>query len=229
MDEIIWQYEHGGFGNWMKSRDAAIDSIMALQSEVELAKTATPPGAEVVPEGTLELLGKICARFREIEYQHELNHPHIGDGILYEMLEDLSNTLTDPRAHRTRGRVPAYVQGGKGPRMSTYNNLGVKGAIVVLESILERYDAPLPKTVEGVQEVFRVIKRDCQCALNFCKAEAANHIADAGKMVKVGDFTLSNDPPIEGKIWINRESGEGGSFGLAKFEAHIEAFYQEHF
>lgn len=36
MDEIIWQYEHGGFGNWMKSRDAAIDSIMALQSEVAL-------------------------------------------------------------------------------------------------------------------------------------------------------------------------------------------------
>lgn len=67
--------------------------------------------------------------------------------------------------------------------MSTYDNLGVKGAIVVLESILERYKASLPQTVEDVQDVFRVIKRDCQCALNFCKAEAANHIADAGKMV----------------------------------------------
>lgn len=35
MDEIIWQYEHGGFGNWIKSRDAVLDAIMALQSEVE--------------------------------------------------------------------------------------------------------------------------------------------------------------------------------------------------
>lgn len=56
-------------------------------------RRATTPGTEAVPKGTLELLGKICARFREIEYQRELNQPHIGDGILYEMLEDLNSIL----------------------------------------------------------------------------------------------------------------------------------------
>lgn len=90
--------------------------IITTEEEAkEMMARATPPGAEAVPEGTVELLGKICTRFREIEYQHELNHPHIGDGILYEMLEDLSNTLTDPVRIVPEAEYQRMRKAAKGP------------------------------------------------------------------------------------------------------------------
>lgn len=51
--------------------------------------------------------------------------------------------------------------------------------------------------------------------------------ADPSTGVQVGAFNIRYQRP--GKVWIERESGEGGEFDTEKFEAVVRAFYGEHF
>jgi hypothetical protein len=67
--------------------------------------------------------------------------------------------------------------------MSTYENLGVNGAIVVLESLLDRYEKKHidGMTVQDVRDHFKTMKDDVRVALAFCKAEKKNKEGEAGK------------------------------------------------
>ena len=46
-------------------------------------------------------------------------------------------------------------------------------------------------------------------------------------MVKIGDYIIHH--PSAGKIWINREDGEGGQFDAKKLEAILTKFWEEEF
>ena len=80
---------------------------------------------------------------------------------------------------------------------------------------------------EGLKFGWGFTSAETVAAWESVKQAVTQGDGDDGK-IRIGDFTISEEF-TEGTVWINRQSGEGGSFSLKDFEAHIDEFYQKYF
>lgn len=88
-----------------------LDSIMALQSEVERAKTATPPGTEVVPEGTSDTLHRVFSDLMGIELiDGEMIAAGVEPPTIKEITEYVAKSLDAITRHRAT-KEPPNAQG----------------------------------------------------------------------------------------------------------------------
>jgi hypothetical protein len=76
-------------------------------------------------------------------------------------------------------RIIAMVREHDAKPKTTYDIIGVTGAILVLEAILARYEKTHygQMSVQDIQDHFRTMKTDVETALKFCKAHDAKQKA----------------------------------------------------